>query len=264
MVLKKELSRVQLYELVWSKPMRDAAADVGISDVGLKKRCRSQAVPVPPQGYWNKVHAGHRMPPRPTLPPVPETRYHPPTRPTSTEAIRQPKVAKTPERALRKENRRRGSKGGLRMSRRGFVETFYVMAIEAWDWDYSFGVSRSVHANMDIVTDYPHLGIQGTVLRPSALAPRSLTVTLIPDRRNLERYRETPEWIGFLRRAGRGTEFEAILPIPADMLASVLGALRGRAFLYIILTGEPMFRSQAGIRYYALRERMEPDDLPPE
>lgn len=264
MVLKEGLSREQLYELVWSKPMREAAADVGISDVGLKKRCRSQAVPVPPQGYWNKVHAGHRMPPRPTLPPVPETRGHPPIRPASAEAMRQPKVAKTPGRALRKENRRRGSKGALRTSRRRFVETFYVMAIEAWDWDYSFGVSRSVHANVDVVKDYPHLGIQGTILRPTALAPRTLTVTLIPDRRGSEGYREAPEWIGFVHRAGRGTNLEAILPIPADMLAPVISALRGRAFLYVILTGEPMFRSQAGIRYYALRERMEPDGLPPE
>jgi hypothetical protein len=54
------LSRRQLYDLVWSKPMRDAAAEIGISDVGLKKVCVRYRVPVPPQGYWNKVHAGQK------------------------------------------------------------------------------------------------------------------------------------------------------------------------------------------------------------
>jgi hypothetical protein len=54
------LARKQLYDLIWSKPMRDAAAEIGISDVGLKKVCVRHRVPVPPQGYWNKVHAGQK------------------------------------------------------------------------------------------------------------------------------------------------------------------------------------------------------------
>ena len=54
------MTRKQLYDLIWSKPMRDAAAEIGISDVGLKKVCLRHHVPVPPQGYWNKVHAGQK------------------------------------------------------------------------------------------------------------------------------------------------------------------------------------------------------------
>jgi len=57
------MTRHQLYELIWSKPMRAAAREVGLSDVGLKKLCMRHQVPVPPQGYWNKVHAG-QTPPR--------------------------------------------------------------------------------------------------------------------------------------------------------------------------------------------------------
>ena len=56
------MTRKQLYELIWCKPMRDAAAEIGISDVGLKKVCDRHRVPVPPQGYWNKVHAGQSPP----------------------------------------------------------------------------------------------------------------------------------------------------------------------------------------------------------
>jgi len=35
------LSRTALYDLVWSKPVRDVAKEFGISDVALAKRCRA-------------------------------------------------------------------------------------------------------------------------------------------------------------------------------------------------------------------------------
>jgi hypothetical protein len=34
-------------------PMREAAKQFQLSDVGLKKMCRRMTVPVPPQGYWS-------------------------------------------------------------------------------------------------------------------------------------------------------------------------------------------------------------------
>jgi hypothetical protein len=46
------LSRDDLYELVWSKPMIELAKDFGLSDVALAKRCRKLGVPVPGRGYW--------------------------------------------------------------------------------------------------------------------------------------------------------------------------------------------------------------------
>lgn len=61
------LSREDLYELVWSKPMRELAKDFGISDVGLAKRCRRLGIPVPGRGYWTRVDAG-QQPYRPKLP----------------------------------------------------------------------------------------------------------------------------------------------------------------------------------------------------
>lgn len=38
--------------------MRNLAANVGISDVGLKKILKAHGIVVPPQGHWNSVHAG--------------------------------------------------------------------------------------------------------------------------------------------------------------------------------------------------------------
>jgi hypothetical protein len=49
---------LRVYDFVWSKPLRDVAVELGISDVGLAKACKRHEVPRPEQGYWNKVHAG--------------------------------------------------------------------------------------------------------------------------------------------------------------------------------------------------------------
>lgn len=56
--MSERLSRKQLYDLVWSEPMRTLSARFGISDVGLKKTCAKAAVPTPDRGYWAKKEAG--------------------------------------------------------------------------------------------------------------------------------------------------------------------------------------------------------------
>lgn len=52
------LTREQLYDLVWSEPMRRLAKQIGVSDVAIAKHCRKLGVPVPERGYWNKLQAG--------------------------------------------------------------------------------------------------------------------------------------------------------------------------------------------------------------
>lgn len=65
------VSRDDLYEQVWSTPMRTLAQTYGLSDVGLAKTCTRLKVPVPGRGYWAKKAAGHtvRRKPLPSLPP---------------------------------------------------------------------------------------------------------------------------------------------------------------------------------------------------
>jgi hypothetical protein len=62
-------SRAALFDLVWSKPMRDVAAELGFSDVAVKKACRNAEIPTPPQGHWNRIHAGKAGFVKPTLGP---------------------------------------------------------------------------------------------------------------------------------------------------------------------------------------------------
>ncbi len=52
MSIEITFTRKQLYDLIWSKPMREAAVELNISDVGLAKLCKRNNLPRPPQGYW--------------------------------------------------------------------------------------------------------------------------------------------------------------------------------------------------------------------
>jgi hypothetical protein len=52
------LTRKQLYDLVWSKPMTKLARDYGLSDIGLAKVCKKHDIPRPPPGYWAKKRVG--------------------------------------------------------------------------------------------------------------------------------------------------------------------------------------------------------------
>lgn len=61
----KTITRKQLYDQVWSKPMCQLATEYGISDVGLAKTCRKHDIPRPPRGYWAKKEFGKAPPPTP-------------------------------------------------------------------------------------------------------------------------------------------------------------------------------------------------------
>lgn len=52
------VTREQLYELVWSKPMLRVAEDFGVSSSYMARVCTELRVPRPPQGYWTRVEFG--------------------------------------------------------------------------------------------------------------------------------------------------------------------------------------------------------------
>jgi hypothetical protein len=63
----KELTREELFELVWSEPMLALSKKFEISDVGLRKICKRHDIPLPKLGHWQRVRAGRNIQ-RPTLP----------------------------------------------------------------------------------------------------------------------------------------------------------------------------------------------------
>ncbi|MAO15934.1 MAG: hypothetical protein CMH44_03515 [Muricauda sp.] len=51
----KTISRKELYELVWSKPLTTLANEFSYSDNGIRKICIKHSIPLPKAGYWSKV-----------------------------------------------------------------------------------------------------------------------------------------------------------------------------------------------------------------
>src|SRR3989304_3715302 len=58
----RTVTREELYDLVWSKPMSLLAKEFEISDVGLAKICKRMEIPRPPRGDWQKLKVGETPP----------------------------------------------------------------------------------------------------------------------------------------------------------------------------------------------------------
>lgn len=67
----KTVSREELYEQVWSKPMTKVAADYGVTGTALKKTCDRHHIPTPERGYWAKLEYGKPVT-KEALPPLAE------------------------------------------------------------------------------------------------------------------------------------------------------------------------------------------------
>lgn len=55
------LTRQELYEKIWSRPVISLGEELGISGRGLGKICTRFEIPVPPRGYWAKLAAGKHV-----------------------------------------------------------------------------------------------------------------------------------------------------------------------------------------------------------
>jgi hypothetical protein len=58
--MKVNLSRQDLYDLVWSKPMIHVAKQFDISGVMLAKICNERNIPRPPRGYWMRLQSSKK------------------------------------------------------------------------------------------------------------------------------------------------------------------------------------------------------------
>jgi AcrR family transcriptional regulator len=67
---RRQLTRDQLYQVIWSKPLTAVAKELGISGNALAKICNRLMIPYPPRGYWAKKRNGTETA-KPPLPPAP-------------------------------------------------------------------------------------------------------------------------------------------------------------------------------------------------
>ena len=60
-MVTKILTRQELYDLVWCKPMIQLAKDFHLSDNGLRKICKKNDIPIPQMGHWQKLKFGKKI-----------------------------------------------------------------------------------------------------------------------------------------------------------------------------------------------------------
>ena len=141
-------------------------------------------------------------------------------------------------------------------------DTYYVVAIEDWDWSVWFGVNKTPERGGPY-SDYRHLLLYGKVLRP-ALKADSVELTLLPEDALNEGNRElhNPTAIGSLHLY-RGT-LRGLVSIPADLLPSLLTMLTADKLRYAVLSGDKLRYNQATLRDFRLQRDLEEEDFPPE
>ena len=58
--IRNSITRKELYDLIWSKPIMEISKEFGLSDRGLGKVCERHDIPKPPRGYWQKISADEK------------------------------------------------------------------------------------------------------------------------------------------------------------------------------------------------------------
>ena len=56
-----KISRDELYELVWSKPVSKILIDYPFTPSKFKKICNDYKIPLPPNGYWQKLRHNKKV-----------------------------------------------------------------------------------------------------------------------------------------------------------------------------------------------------------
>jgi hypothetical protein len=173
--MTRQLTREQLFELVWSSPVSKVASTLGLSDVGLAKRCKREGIPLPPRGYWAKHAAGH-APSRPSLPPKPEPQpavHRPAKAPKSPMSTKVP----APELTKRVFTRRRRVN---RLPKGDRLETFWCK-LDRWERSYSFGVNWDIwEFNEKSWSEHDYLELFTTIRSKNQRPYQYLRVSLWP------------------------------------------------------------------------------------
>lgn len=128
----------------------------------------------------------------------------------------------------------------------------YDIRIETWDWSYSFGISHRREQGKDPYDDFRHLHLKGTLIRPTHIKSKIVTVIMLPDGAmdSERRLRNSPTAIGTIS-AGRG-EIGVLLSIPSNALTNLLVMLAADKFHYVSLEGTKLHYGQGMISYLRL------------
>lgn len=127
---RRQFTRRELYDLVWSTPVQKLAEEFGISDRGLAKICARHCVPSPPRGHWARLAAGQKLR-QPILPAVKDPWFDRieigsviPTLPEATrEMLRQAKAKRMATRSAVEEAKTMVQSGPIEMPHKAIAPT---------------------------------------------------------------------------------------------------------------------------------------------
>jgi hypothetical protein len=143
-----------------------------------------------------------------------------------------------------------------------FPLTYYVVQITDWDWSYSFSVNAVAYRDEQF-SDYRHLQIRGTLLRPRKIKVETVELFFLPDIGRAEMERRDlppPRAVGSLYI--RETALIGNLSMPTDALDPVMQMLLADRLKYVALDGEPMRWRKALIRHYEIKTQHNEEDYP--
>ena len=269
------LSREQLYELVWSKPMQHLAKEYGVSDRAIAKLCARKQVPFPPRGYWAKKNSGQKV----VQPPLSAFVAKEIPKPEPREPEVQKSAKKKPKFSSAWEDREKKIKKIIRDYRQRLSGgVHYTVLVDNWSCDYSFGLTP----NFNPLRRFKDIGdsryrepfnetrwlvFKGRFLEPPQLKEQKVEVNLAQSpnlneaeiNKNLHLYSEDPpKSVGSLQKQKSGSW--CFLYFPEDAMKIVLETASANKIKIITLYGEKTRYGYASIFDFSLREKAEDDE----
>jgi hypothetical protein len=278
--------REKLYEEVWKEPVLVVANRYGVSNVALAKACRKLTVPLPPRGYWARIRAGRKAPPRPPLSPyespagIQTTRRLPGRSGASASKVSDEKgghgppistimVPETSDSPSRTEGKTADKKRNPTKTSPKECPEYLYCTIDGWQRTFRFGVNRlrpikGLQEKEGGIDEWDHLQVFATVRyhhKPRKGRKRTgqhVELWVHPTHVPRTDWRDDPEAVG-----GVWTEQGKLfgtLSIPADTFYSLFPCLASNHFKELELTILRMHYRQGdidGIRFAPKETPME-------
>jgi hypothetical protein len=248
--------REKLYEEVWKEPVLVVANRYGVSNVALAKACRKLAVPLPPRGYWARIRAGQKGPPRPPLLPYESSAEIQTTRPIPgrpgaaaskvtdekgghSHVISKITVPKTPDSHSRRERETADKKRNPKKTSPKEMPEYLYCTIDGWQRTFRFGVNRlgpikALQEGKEPYDEWDHLQVFGTIryhYKPHKGRKRTgqrVELWVSPTHVPRKDWRDDPEAIGGVWTE-QGRLFGSVF-IPADVFYSLFPCLASNHF----------------------------------
>lgn len=264
------LSREQLYELVWAKPMQHLAKQYGVSDRALAKLCTRRQVPVPPRGYWAKKQSGGKVQ-QPKLLPFKEKEEKPKLIEEKMPRRRDPIVSGGWQ------DREKKIKQAVKEFRQNLRDGVnYAVRIDSWSCDFSFGLNGNYNPlKRDGIAAFMYREpyhetrwflLRGEFVSPKELIGQKVRINLSQSNhldeqernKNLSHYEENPPTsVGSLYK--EEADYWALLFIPTNAETLLLHTVSAGKANAVTIYGGKIRHRHADIFSFSVKDKIEPD-----